>query len=88
MEAEQPSVPELSIVSQITTLRQKQESLFAAARERRADILAELAGLCVLLGALTRDEVPDGVLKRRRAKKGAKKAAAPRKAKGGETPLP
>lgn len=71
---------EPSVVSQITALRHRQDELFATARERRADLLAELGSLCGLLGALTRDEIPDGVLKRRRKAKAAKKAA-PRKPK-------
>lgn len=66
----------LSIVSQVADLRQKQEALFAVAKERRADVLAELAGLCSLLGPLTRDEIPDGVIRRRKAKKGTKPARA------------
>ena len=70
----------ISIVSQITELRQKQETLLAEAREERLDLLARLAGLCALLGPLTRDELPAGVLKRR-IRKAAKTAAKPRKAK-------
>jgi hypothetical protein len=71
---------ETSIVAQITSLRQQQDSLFAEARERRADLLAELATLCGLLGPLTRDDVPAGVLRRRprRAAKAAPRARKPK----------
>ena len=67
---------EPSVVSQITALRHRQDELFATARERRADLLAELGSLCTLLGPLTRDEIPDGVIRRRKAKKGTKPARA------------
>lgn len=54
-----------SILSQITDLKAKQAALVAQATEERADLIAQLAGLCSLLGPLTRDELPDGILKRR-----------------------
>lgn len=57
-----------STVSKITALRQQQDALLAAAKEERADLLASLAGLCALLGPLTRAELPDGILKRRERK--------------------
>lgn len=56
---------EQSILSQLTDLKAKQSALMAEAKERRADILSELAGLCATLGPLTRSEIPDGILKRR-----------------------
>ena len=68
----------MSIVSQITELKQQQEALVAKANEERADVLATLAGLCKLLGPLTRAELPDGVLRRRERKPA--KVAKPRKA--------
>jgi hypothetical protein len=61
-------VSDQSIVSQITELRQQQEALLSAAREERIDLLSKLAGLCALLGPLTRAELPDGVLRRRERK--------------------
>lgn len=69
-----------SILSQITDLKAKQAALVAQANEERADLLAKLAGLCSLLGSLTRAEIPDGILKRRERK--AVKVAKARKAKG------
>ena len=69
----------MSIVTQITELRQQQETLLAQAREERLDTLATLAAQCHLLGPLTRAELPDGILKRRERK--AVKVAKPRKAK-------
>lgn len=69
-----------SILSQITDLKAKQATLVAQANEERADLLAKLAGLCALLGPLTRAELPDGILKRRERK--AVKVAKARKAKG------
>ncbi len=71
-----------STVSKITALRQQQEALLAAAKEERADLLASLAGLCALLGPLTRAEIPDGVIKRRERK--VAKVAKIRKAKAPE----
>jgi hypothetical protein len=68
-----------SILSQITDLKAKQAALVAQANEERADLLAKLAGLCSLLGPLTRAELPDGILKRRERK--AVKVAKVRKAK-------
>ena len=70
----------MSIVTQITELKQQQDALVAKAQEERADVLASLAGLCRLLGPLTRAEFPDGVL-RRRAPRKVKAAPKPRKPK-------
>jgi hypothetical protein len=70
-----------SIVSQITDLKQKQDALMATAREEREELLSRLAGLCHLLGPLTREQMPDGVLKRNRARKAAK-VVKTKKAKG------
>lgn len=82
MSSEEMPVP--SITSEIESLKQRQETLFSAARERRLAILVELRDLCVYLGPLTRDDLPEGVLRRRRPRKGAKgKAGArPRATKG------
>lgn len=74
---------EQSILSQLTDLKAKQSALMLEAKERRTDILSELAGLCATLGPLTRSEMPDGVLRRRERKAAAKPAKA-RKAKGAE----
>lgn len=68
-----------SILSQITDLKAKQAALVAQANEERADLLASLAGLCALLGPLTRAELPDGILKRRERK--VAKVVKARKAK-------
>mgnify|MGYP003598265934 CR=1 FL=1 len=70
----------MSTVSQITALRQQQETLLAQAREERLDTLATLAAQCHLLGPLTRAEFPEGVLRKRFARKAAK-VAKPRKPK-------
>lgn len=56
------------VVTEITALKQEQARLMAQAKEERADLLASLAGLCALLGPLTRAELPDGILKRRERK--------------------
>ena len=52
--ADVPEMKERTVVSEINSLRQRQDELFGEARTRRGLLLAELAALCGLLGALTR----------------------------------
>ena len=61
--------PAPSIAEEITALDMRRAGLLEDARSRIEGILGELSALCRLVGPLTRDDIPEGVLRRRRTKK-------------------
>lgn len=61
--------PAPSIAEEIAALDTRRAGLLEDARSRIEGILGELSALCRLVGPLTRDDIPEGVLRRRRTKK-------------------
>lgn len=67
-----------SIADEIASVDARRKDLLFMASARVKVLLDELAALCRVVGPLTRDEIPDGVIRRRKSKKSTKPVKAQR----------